>query len=185
MSRSSIAAVWTTVLPIALVASGCSSGIKVETDFSPASKFTEYRTYAFADVPAAAAEQNTLDAIATEHVRMALDSTLPGRGLQKASNPDEADLLVYTWGSKKERMDVTDWGYSYGGYRWAGTYASNTSVTYYNEGTLVVDMIDPKKKQLVWRGTATATVNDRKDAQRKIPQAVVEMTKQYPPKPPS
>ncbi len=186
MSRSSRAAVRTSALTLSLLMlAACAPSLKVESDFSQSSNFTQYRTYAFADIPSQAASKNSLDPLLTERVRASLDASLPARGLQKASNPAEADLLVYAWGSSKERMDVQDWGTGYtdGGYRWGGTYASNTSVTYYNQGTLVVDMIDPKKKQLVWRGTASGTVQDRTEAQQKIPEAVTEIAKKYPPTP--
>lgn len=165
-----------------VLAAACGPSIHVETDYSRQATFPEFRTYAFADVPAAAAPQNGLDPLLTERVRAELDARLPGKGLQKAADASQADLIVYTWSKGKQRIEVNSWGYTYGGWRYGGVYAPNTTVDTYNEGTLVVDMIDQKKKQLVWRGTATATVDDRKEANKLIPKAVDDMMRQFPPK---
>ncbi len=165
-----------------VLAAACGPSIHVETDYSRQASFPEFRTYAFADVPREAAPQNGLDQLLTERVRAELDARLPAKGLQKAADASQADLVVYTWSSSKQKIEVNSWGYTYGGYRYGGMYAPNTTVDSYNEGTLFVDMIDPRKKQLVWRGTATGTVESRKEANKLIPQAVDNMLRQFPPK---
>jgi hypothetical protein len=167
---------------VVLLAAACGPSIHVDTDFSRQANFGGFRTYAFAEVPASAAAQNALDPLLTEKVRAALDHYLPGKGLQKAADSSQADLIVYTWGSSKQMIQIDSWGYTYGGYRYGGVYAPNTTVQNYSEGTLVVDFIDPRTKQLVWRGTASGTADDRKEATRLLEQAVSEMLRQYPPK---
>jgi hypothetical protein len=164
------------------LAAACGPSIQVDTDFSQQAAFPEFRTYVHADVPAQAAAQNSLDPLLTEKVRMAIDERLPGRGLQKAADSAQADLVVYAWSSSKERIEIDTWGYSYAGYRWGATYAPNTTVTNYREGTLVIDFVDPRRKQLVWRGTATGTIEDRKEAVRLIPQVVSDILERYPPR---
>jgi hypothetical protein len=51
------------------------------------------------------------------------------------------------------------------------------------QGTLVIDLVDSRKKELVWRGTATDTLSDEpeKNAQ-KIEKATEKLFKKYPPK---
>jgi hypothetical protein len=165
-----------------LLAAACGPSIHVDTDYSRQADFGGYHTYAFADVPAAAAPQNALDPLMTEKVRAALDHFLPGKGLQKVADSSQADLVVYTWGSSQQKIQIDSWGYTYAGWRYGGVYAPNTTVQNYSEGTLVVDFIDPRKKQLVWRGTATGTADDRKEASRLLQQAVSDMLRKYPPK---
>ncbi len=46
---------------------------------------------------------------------------------------------------------------------WGGygmTVGTNTEVVQRTEGTLSVDLVDPRRNELVWEGAATATVTD-------------------------
>ena len=63
------------------------------------------------------------------------------------------------------------------------TMGSQTGrVSAYREGTLVVDIWDTKKKELVWRGVATETLSSDPAKNQKLAQEVVEeMFKRYPP----
>jgi len=54
-----------------------------------------------------------------------------------------------------------------------------------NIGTVVLDVYDPKMKQLVWRGSATETVhlsNDPAKNQEHLQKAIAKLLKNYPPK---
>jgi hypothetical protein len=66
----------------------------------------------------------------------------------KSDNPD---LLVNIFTKERERIDVNQynwgWGYGWNPYLWGGrSYVSSTT-----EGTLYIDLIDAKKKELVWK----------------------------------
>jgi len=55
----------------------------------------------------------------------------------------------------------------------------------YDEGTLILDFIDAKTKQPIWRGSAKADVrfnNSPEQKRNKVNQAVTEMLKTFPPK---
>ena len=39
-------------------------------------------------------------------------------------------------------------------------------MSYYTEGTLVIDLVDMAEKELVWRGIATGTVQENPDLQK-------------------
>ena len=73
--------------------------------------------------------------------------------------------------------------YSMGGpWRFGGWMAEATSSI--NVGTLAVDSCSPAAKQLVWRRTATKTLQPRKDPQKnqeKLNKAVVKLLKDFPP----
>ena len=60
---------------------------------------------------------------------------------------------------------------------------STTSTLYI--GTLVLDMYDPAKKQLVWRGTASKTLDANakpEKRQKNLQKATAKLLKNYPPK---
>jgi hypothetical protein len=75
---------------------------------------------------------------------------------------------------------------SYGGgagWRFGGGMTTATSSTI-NIGTLGVDIYDPAAKQLVWRGSATKTIDERANPQKRqqnINKAVTKLLKNFPP----
>jgi hypothetical protein len=70
-----------------------------------------------------------------------------------------------------------------GGWRMGGGMATATSTTI-QTGTLAVDFYDPAQKQLIWRGSATKTLNPPKDPdkrQKNLDKAVAKLLKNFPP----
>ena len=55
-------------------------------------------------------------------------------------------------------------------------------VTTFRDGTLVIDMIDTKTNQIIWRSSAQGTVEekDRKGVRPTINQVIPAMFKKYP-----
>jgi len=66
------------------------------------------------------------------------------------------------------------------GYGAAGPVSTTTRVVEYLEGTLIVDIVDPMKKELVWRGSSTPILlSDSNDkTQKNISKALDAMVKQ-------
>ena len=79
------------------------------------------------------------------------------------------------------------WGWSYGyAYRPDSSYGSRGRYVYeYDEGTLLLDVVDPQSRQLIWRGSATDEVNfsaSPEAKERQINEAVRRMLAKFPPK---
>ncbi len=97
-----------------------------------------------------------------QRVVAALESELAKHGLQKAdSNPD----LVATYHASTEEQKsyyTSSFGYGAGpGFRRRGGMGMGTSTTTeqdFTVGSLVVDLYEAGKKQLVFRGTASGTL---------------------------
>jgi hypothetical protein len=85
-------------------------------------------------------------------------------------------------------MQMTQTGSSYhsGWYDpWWGPYGGSTHVSYYEEATLVIDIVSWDKKELAWRGMATGVVKEnqsREEQQERLDKIAVQMFKEYPPK---
>jgi hypothetical protein len=65
-----------------------------------------------------------------------------------------------------------------------GMTTGSTSTIYI--GTLVVDMYESAKQDLVWRGTASKTIDSKakpEKQQKNLRKAVHKLLKNYPPKP--
>ncbi len=166
---------------ILLVITACSS-ISVNTDYDPALDFSEYKTFAVfkGNVKGSALENAPL--IKTR-VFDAAENSLSAKGFLQ-TDIDKADLIVYPFAGTKEKMKVTDWGYSYGRY-WRGyPYGRNIDVSSYTEASLVLDLVDNKTDELVWRGVGTGTINPNNSPEEKtkaIDEAVSKILEKFPP----
>ena len=165
---------------------GCSSSISVSHDFDPDADFSRYRTYTWVAQDASivgdaktAQERNTL---LDQRIKEAVDQQLSREGLTIDNN--NPDLLVAYHTGVQNKVDVTDWGYTYGSYYY-GYPRRDITVYQYQQGTLVVDLIDSSDKELVWRGSAQATLLENptpEKVQQRINTAVGKMFQKYPPK---
>ena len=164
-------------------AASCSS-IKVSSDFDKTATFPAYKTYAF--TPEALALP--LDDINRNRLLSAVEKELAVKGFTKSDNPDVLiDLNIKT--QTQQTATATNTGGYYGrGYRYGyGGGFSTTTINYdtYTDGTLFIDMIDATKKQLVWQGRGTKTIDQDASQQRReenINYAVKQIFVKYPPK---
>ena len=82
---------------------------------------------------------------------------------------DIRNNLVWGWG----RDDGESYGYGTGvGY--------GRSVTY-DEGTLILDVIDPPSQQIAWRGFGTSQSRDPQLDAERLRVTVTEIVKHFPP----
>ena len=82
-------------------------------------------------------------------------------------------------------MDTTHMDYGFGDdWYWGGGMGSSTTqVRTYTQGSLIVDIWDAEKKQLVWRGIGSDTVSSNPESNaKKIDKVVADLFKKYPPK---
>jgi hypothetical protein len=160
-------------LALGLLAVGGCTGPKVITDFDPSAEFSEFRTFAFTgltDRDQGGALDNSLMRKRIEEI---VGWQLTAKGLRQVNVEDRSDLLVHFWVGVKDKQRVEStgmtagayggrygWGAgaSYGGRYGAGAgYAGSGVTTYeYQEGTLIVDLAESSKKELVWRATIVA-----------------------------
>jgi hypothetical protein len=94
----------------------------------------------------------------------------------------EADMTVFAQANTAEKMNVNSYGYGYG---WGPyPYGRNIDLSYYTQGSLIIDFVDNKKNELIWRGIGTAVLQDRGTPEEKeqfINEAVTKILDQYPP----
>lgn len=70
------------------------------------------------------------------------------------------------------------WGWGWNPWMWGG----NTSVNRYTEGTLTIDFIDAKKKELIWQGQGEGVLTKRMEKKdENIKEFVTRILEQYPP----
>jgi hypothetical protein len=170
----------TIVLPAAIAAlCVATSAMTQDVTYNamPGTDFTKFKTYKWVAIEGA----QHPDQIVDQQLKQAIDAELATKGLKKTDG-DPADLYVgYQVAVNQERQ----WN-AYGGgvgFRMGGGMASATSSTI-NIGTLGVDIYDSAGKQLVWRGSATKTLDAKASPQKReenIKKAATKLLKNFPP----
>lgn len=169
------------LLPLLLlfIVASCDS-VRVYSDYDKSADFTQYKTFAFMKSGIDKVEISDLD---KKRILKAIDQQLQSKGFTKSENPD---ILINIFTKSREQISVNQfnagWGYGWG-YGWNPyMYGGQTSVTSSTEGTLYIDLIDAKKKELIWQGEGTGILT--RDTNRKdevINNIVTKILAQYPP----
>ena len=158
---------------------------KTSYDYEKTANFAAFKTYAHKQ--GTPVGQSLID----DRIVGALETQLAAKGLTKAaSDPDV--FVVYHMAFDKEK-DISTYSSGHGGYGaygwgWGGGWAGGTTTTQVRDiliGTLVVDLADARKGQLVWRGMGVKEVNTQADPEKRdksINKAVEKIFKNYPPK---
>jgi hypothetical protein len=168
---------------------GCaSSGPQVRSDYDKAVDFGKYRTYGFV-APSGAPDAAEFKSLAQQSMQAAASRQMEARGYRRADSPD---LVINFTGKLEEKTDVESvpapyygpsWGYHgwygapYGG--WGGTQVTTRR---YNVGTLIMDVVDLQKRQVVFQGGIEGVVTKEmlKNREAAISAAVGRIFEQYP-----
>jgi hypothetical protein len=179
---------------IVFAVGGCSS-VNVSTDYDPEFSFTGLGTFGWHPVPQELTGDTRIDnPLLAKRIRRAIEDQLSMQGYRK-SDPGQASFLLgyhLSLGKGLQVNTVNDYyGYGYGRYGgWGGPSAgtSTTTVREYETGTLIIDIVDGGKDELVWRGsgmTRLSKTTTPKKSDKVVAEVVREILKKFPPKPKS
>jgi hypothetical protein len=169
------------LLPLLLliITASCSS-VSVNSDYDKNVDFSSYKTYAFYKTGIDKVEISDLD---KRRILRAIEEQMAAKGFTKSENPD---LLVNIFTKSREQVNVnqfnTGWGYGWG-FGWNPyMMGGQTTVSTSTEGTLFIDLIDAKKKEMIWQGEGSGilTKNTAKKDE-KVAEFVSKILAQYPP----
>ena len=157
---------------------------KTTYDFDKTATFGQYKTYTWKTGTPAGQE------LVDKRIVEAIKGQLAARGFtENDSNPDVVVLYHIAFDKQKD-ISAYSSGPMYGGYGygWGGGWGATTTDVRVRDilvGTLAIDMVDVKKKQMVWRGLGTKEIDtdakpDKRD--KNINKAVEKIMKNYPPK---
>lgn len=160
---------------------------KVRTDYAHGTDFSKYKTYQWVKI----SDNPDLNQLMDQRIKSAFEADLTKEGLTQVQ--DNADLLIGYQAAVSQQTqlhtyssDMGGAGWGYGarwGYGWGGSSSSTTTSSTIRNGTLVLDMMDPKTKQLVFRGIATDTLSDKPEKNvKKISKASKKILEKFPPK---
>jgi hypothetical protein len=144
----------------------------VQSDFDQTFRFSNLKTFSFAVQRRAATDPLASDTLNDGRIRTGLESQLLANGFRMGK--ESPDFLIAYYVTTKNRLNVQD--YSYGPPRLWGS--RDIRVNQYAEGTLMVDFIDVKTNQVVWRGRATGAL-ELKGVDKKINKSTEKLVKQF------
>jgi hypothetical protein len=108
-----------------------------------------------------------------QRIRRAIDSELKNKGY--ANNPSGPSNLMITFHiANNNQINPEKFGYHW----WKGAGDQENKV--YPRGTLVIDVINPKDHQVVWRGIDRDAIKSPDEDQRQISQAVRRIMNKFP-----
>jgi hypothetical protein len=179
----------------AFTLAACAPSIQVRTALSPDASLHGLHTFRvlptpkpkIAGVVSSTNDPMLVNSISNRALRADLAREFAGLGyVATDSNPD---FCVAYYASTKQQLDVNSWDYGYTwqprwwsgwGRRWGRGWGpdwgmqSTPIVTQYTQGTLIVDVIDPKTKELLWRGQGMAAVSENEQLYEQDLQKAVE-----------
>lgn len=166
----------------AVLAAGCAT-INVGSYIARDLDFARYQTYDWAPADALPTGDPRLDNndFFIDQFQGAVEKQLAMKGFARAAEGQAADLLIHyhTSVSWRAEIDALDRSLGYGA---AGEYMP--AVKAFEEGTLVLDVIDARTKRMVWRGWAEDRFEGAFDTQegmeRTVERAVRELMKRFP-----
>jgi hypothetical protein len=139
--------------------------MEIHAAFGPGVNYTRFgTTFAWVSEKTGGAEgHRALNPTLDEFLRQNISDDLVARGY-KLQPGEQADLLVDYGVVRQSRGDSS----------WAPMY---------EEGSLIIDVLDRKTHKQVWRGSATAHLNESippPEQKRKIAEAVRRILEQFP-----
>ena len=184
-----------TIAMVALFLAGCTL---LETTYTVDQQkdFTQYRTYSWYGDGFSEAVSGLFDVDAARldtAIRATIQEHMQSQGLA-VREPDTADIWInyqataHTTMSDRYRYSLEDMNQSYKQkqIRYSSSFdASRRYTTEYNEGEFVVDVIDAKNLQVVWRGIVTIPLGLYDEESRNIQRlqkAMAKMLKKFPPR---
>jgi hypothetical protein len=158
------------VLLTAAVAAGCAT-LTVSSHIERNINFADYVTYDWGPADNFPVGDPRLDnnPFFRDHVQGAIEKQLAAKGYERAL-AGQPDLLVHYHASVNQKVDVYTADSTYG-YCYANCEPQYTD---YEQGTLVVDIVDNKTNKVVWRGWAQDVMNGVIDNQDRLEKQVDE-----------
>ena len=128
---------------------GCGPSLTLEKDFDPGYNYKDIKYYKWKMI-----KYPRQGASRVNRFKRAINEQLVKNGF--IENIKQADFEILMRGFAKEKSSMTSMGYTYGGY-WGGT---NTHVVLSKEGTVVIELIDMKRKEVFWQGVVEGTIEE-------------------------
>ncbi len=180
------------LLLIIFCLSSCATKPYVETDYEQSYNFAALKTFALKSERQDSKENILISPFTFSHIHSVVNTELSKR-YQAVAETSAPDFLVTYHVVMEEKLDPNTYDELYGfgywgrGYRYPSPFFYRppiASVRVYNQGSLIIDMVDAKTQQPIWRGVSEKRLNRGLGPQRQreiLTSAVLEVLAQFPP----
>jgi hypothetical protein len=145
---------------------------QVQFDYDRTANFGDYKTYEWVESKGRATNQ-----IMDQNIKRAVDGQLAGKGMRRVDSGGDVQIAYQAAVDHEKQFDT--WGA--GPRMWANARVTSSTI---DVGKLAVDVFDPAKKQLVWRGMTEKTLDINKDPEKNyktLEKVIAKLMKNYPP----
>ena len=168
---------WTAAAALCFSLAACAT-LKTSVAWDEKADFSRYKTWSWKD------DGSIRDPVWNRRVQSVMEDELAKRGLTRVEANPDLWVVVHARITAETRVDSYSpaWGYGYG--YWAAP--SVTTVYQIPVGSMIVDLVDVKKKELVWRATANDTIRANKEneeREQRLRQVLDGLFAGYPPAP--
>jgi len=144
---------------------------KITTDFNESLDFSAFKTYSWKKTKAAAND------IADNRIRTSIAAQMSKKGFTEAESGGDVQITYrVTSKDKKETERMPNMN------RRGGHSGSTRTTHIYTQGTLLIDILDGKSKELIWRATCRDSVSDPEKFEKNLASDVEKAFKKFPPK---
>ncbi|WP_394174395.1 DUF4136 domain-containing protein [Thalassotalea litorea] len=162
------------IVSLVVLLSACASSYKPDIDYNPDYNFSDIKSFVVLDAmqPLEGEENQAfnvhLSDLDNDRIIRALKINLENKGLA-SQTLENADIQVRYQVVTKDKTRIRSYNTSfyscwscgpyYRGYNY-GAPVNDVDVKQYVEGTLIIDMIDPKLKKSIWRSQVSEAVKE-------------------------
>ncbi len=168
------------LIPIILL-TACAS-VQIQTDYDPSVDMSTLKTFTIVHKM-----QPKEDTLTADRIQEAITKTLQTKSFTSVSQKEADFFVVYHLDVKnKTRVDTTYQNVGLYPYHFGGgmMIASNQTVEY-DEGQLIIDIMNPTSRKIIWRGMGIDRIKSFKSPQERteyIHKAVAKILEEFPPK---
>ena len=155
----------------------CTATLKTDVGYDKQADFSRYKTWSWKD------DGSIRDEVWKRRVQSVLEDELAKHGLTRSD--ENAPLWVALhWRLSTDTQVVSyspAWGYGWGPY-WAAP--AMTTVYQIPAGTMIIDLVDAGKKEIVWRATASGEIRANKEneeREERLREILAQLFALYPP----
>jgi hypothetical protein len=160
---------------LALLAASGAFAQKIDIEFDQGADFTRYRTFAIRDGQLTSKNPALNSELTKKRIDADIEKYMTARGLTMVSGKSDLNVRYHLGSARRVEREAYPAG-------WRGWGTRIVRVPY-TEGTLVIDLRDPRTRSLVWRAIAREEKSDANKIESKLDDMVKKSFEKYPPKP--
>jgi len=163
---------------------------KIDVESTPGVDFSKFKKYGWRTHPIFEKKPELAEkySVGIELIKNSANQFLMSRGFQSTRDNPDFYITFFLTGEAKKDVEViaVSGAYGWGGwYGWPSMYYpawSTTVVSNYIEGMMVMDIVDAKTSQLIWRAYCRDSIKEWKDRDKVAKKVVEKALKRFPPK---